>query len=336
MKTSKIQNIIFYIFLIIGSSSLLCSNIMMRNHPANAYLIPILILPILIFILFFSKINLNIKDIINNKILNIISLLYTIISSFIHVLAYLKITNDYFYNLTPPFLILIIILLLSIYFSSYGINNIFNIGFVISIFCFLLIIITIFFNPSFLSLKTNMFNNIKIENKFYLLSYIFIYIDILFISIFNKNSTLSKKSYLLIIIVSIIINSLLIIQNYLLFRYEFFISNKIPYISKYLVISSKNIFEHFDLLYLIFITLYIITKLSLNIEIFRVSLKIKRNEYKIFSFLFILLIPITITKKLKIDVNIINYIMIISSILLLIILSISSINNWRKYGEKYK
>lgn len=332
MNTSTFQKIIVYIFLTTGSSSLLSSNIMMRNHYENAYLIPICLLPIILFGVIFINNNLNnIKPILNKRLLKLFGILYLIISTFILVLSYLKITNNYFYFLTPPLLILILILLLSLFISNYGLSNIFNFSFIISIFIFLLILLTL------ISTKYNKSLNHIIEpninNLHLIINYLFVYLDVIFISLFNPCIKTTKKNYITITLFSILVNSLLIFQNYILFNSEFFLSNKFPYISKYFTFSFNFLFEHIDLLYLVFITFYIIIRISINTEIFRLICKFKRDNCKIYIFAIVILLLSLLSSLFSINLQVINYIMLLTSFILILFLIIYKIQSRRVSNE---
>ncbi len=317
MKLNTQQYIIFNIYLLLGTSSLTINNTFMKNEPSSAFFIPLLTLPIIL--LLSSIINFKkdcIKKITNNSVLKYILFFYLLISSFIFIINYLVITNDYFYKLTPPLIILIILLLTSIFLSSYGIKNIIFIGFIFSIFIFILEIICILFN---IQIDFTLLNhlNIQINNKLYLFNYIFLYLDILLIPLFC-NYQIKFKNNLIIYSISIVIQSLLIFNNYLIYPHELFIYNKIPYLSKYMTISTNTLFEHFDICYLIIITIFFIFKLAINNEIYRIIFKIKRSSYKIYLFSIILIILSYIANYFKININIINYLMFSSSILLLL------------------
>lgn len=279
----------------------------------NAYLISICLFPFLLLGLSFINKNLNnLKNILNNKLLKFISIVYILISSFILVISYLKITNNFYYYLTPPLLILILILLLCLFISNFGLTNIFKFTFIISILSLILMIFT--FVPFKIDNSLNFKINSKINDYYLLFNYLFAYFDVIFVSLFQPSIKLSKKNYLITILSCIIINTVLIYQNYILFDKKFFLSNKFPYISKYLAISFNNIFEHIDLVYLIFITLYIIIRLSINTELFRLLCCFKRKTYKTSIFMFILIFFSIISNLFNINLNVINYIMFVSSL----------------------
>lgn len=330
MKISKYCYICFNIFLICGINSLYASNIIMRNFPYNGYIIPLLLLP---FVLLLTTILFNnlesLKLVINNRFIRILFLLYLILSAYILIINYLKITNDYFYNITPPLIVLIIILFLSLFISSYGINNIINVGFIFSILIFSIGLILFIMNPT----NNNINNNYQFNDYYLLIGNLFIYLDILLLPPFCSYKA-SKKDIYIILTISTIINTLLILKNYLLFDSSFFIDHKYPYISKFLFISINNYFEHFDLYYLIIITIFIIFKLSINIEEYRILCKIKKNSILNIIFILILISIISLSSYLNISLFVINILMIITSCILIMSLVSIKIISWRNYEKR--
>lgn len=330
MKLSNAQFMIFNLFLIIGGSSLSISNMMIQNHPHIAFLIPLLILPIILLFSFLKPINL--KLIFNNIILKSLLLLYLMISSYILIINYLKITNNYFYNLTPPLVILIIILLLTIYISTYGIKNIIFVGTFVGFVTFILYFFTLF---DFNNYDFNLISKIdfKLNNPFNLFNYLFIYLDILILPLFVKVKSKSKN-FILIYILSCLINCLLILINYLYFDSNFFISSSFPYISKFLTSTNNILFEHLDITYLIIITFFIVFKLSINIEISRILLKIKKTSLKQLLIPIILLLITYLSSFLRISINILNIIMFISSCLIMSLILLNKLLEKVSYAKR--
>ncbi len=317
MKLNKTQYIIFSIFLLLGSSSLTINNTLMKTEPSSSFIIPIILLPIIILLsLLIKNDEGSIKKIITNKILKLILFLYIIISSFIFIINFLVITNDYFYKLTPPLIILIVLLLISVFVSSYGIKNIIFIGFIFSLFAFILELICVVFN---INIDLTLLNNlhIRINHKLYLINYLYLYLDILLIPLFCTFK-IDFKSNLIIYSISILMQTLLIFNNYLIYPYNLFIYNKIPYLSKFLTISTNTLFEHFDICYLIIITTFFIFKISINNEIYRLIFKIKKNSFKLYFFIIFLILLSFVSNFFKINIDVINYLMLISSILILL------------------
>lgn len=330
MKTNKFQYLFFNCFLLVGAASMAVSNIIMRNYTNNAYLVYLFLLPFILltpFLLPNSKQSLKIC--LNNTLLRILFLAYQLIFNFILIIVYLKITNDFYYSLTSPTIILILFLLVAVFFSTYGVKNIFHIGFVISLITSCLMLL-----PSISTIKYD-FNLLKdaevvIDSYLPLLGFIFIYLDILITPIFLPNQTISKKHYFILFLIAAIINTLLILQNYLFFDFQYFIMTKFPYITKYLVFSNYHHFEHLDLLYLIFITIYFFFRISLNIEYSRIFLKIKRKNYLVFTIPIFLFILVYISPNFNITMIAINWIMFSCTVTIFLFLILFKIMSRRR------
>ena len=320
MKTNKFQYLFFNCFLLVGVASMAVSNIIMRNYTNNAYLVYLFLLPLILLTpLILPNSKQSLKICLNNTLLRILFLSYQLIFSFVLIILYLKITNDFYYNLTSPTIILLLFLLVAVFFSTYGVKNIFHIGYVISIITSCLMILQLI---STIKYDFNLLKDTKLAIDSYLplLGFIFIYLDILITPIFLPTKSISKKDYFILFLIATIVNTLLILQNYLLFDFQYFIMTKFPYITKYLVFSNYSHFEHLDLLYLIFITIYFFFRMSLNTEYSRIFLKIKRNNYLIFIIPIILFILIYISPNFDITMEAINWIMFICTITIFLFL----------------
>lgn len=325
MKTSKFQYLFFNCFLIVGAASLSVSNVMMQNYPKNSYIIYLFLLPLILIIPLIAPIGKDsLKNVTSNLFLKILFISYQIISNLIFIFAYLKVTNDYYYNITPSIVIFIIILLTTVFFSTYGVRNIFHIGFVLSCFELLIILVTIFTDVKYdFNLVKN--NHLQIDNYLFLLGYLYIYLDVLFLPIFLPYNGISKKDLLIINLIASIICTLLLLQNYLFFDYRFFIATKYPYLSKYLVFTNNLHFEHLDILYLIFISIYFFFRLSLNIEFTRIIMRIRRQSFLIIIFPAILFSCTILTNYIHFNAEIINYLMIVATVISLLFFTILKI-----------
>lgn len=330
MKLNKIQYLFFNGFLILGASSLISSNMMMQLFTSSAYLIPLLVLPIVSILLYFIPNTFSLKTILSSTFSRIILLLYLLLNSYLFVISYLKVTNDYFYNLTPPLIILIIVLCLSLFISLYNVKDIFKIGFVISfisICSFILILLnTIEYDFSLV------IHHFSLDHNYLFLScFLFIYLDVLINQIFIVDHQTKRKDFFILFVIIAIINAILIFKNYLFFNYEFFIQAKFPYIYKYLVYSNKLIFEHLDILYLVFITIFFVFKIALSIEYSRIILKIKKNSPILLIFIITLVTLSLISNLLDIGLEIISYLMICAScLLILFFITLKFKKQWRK------
>lgn len=333
MKLKKSILILANLYLILGATSIFSSNMMMILYPTNAYLIPFFILLLLSFTLFFIPKKHYLKSILNSKILKILLLTYTIISTYLFMISYLKITYDYFYNLTSPMVILSIILLISLLISLYSAIDIINFSVIITSLILSMFTLILFNTIKYdFSLIIKNFNpNI---NLFYLPSFIFIYLDVFIFNIFTDEVKLNKKDYFFIFLISSLINSFLIVKNYLFFHPDFFINAKFPYLFKYLVYSNKNIYEHLEILYLAVITVFFIFKLATTLRNIRITLKFKKSNPILFFILLFFILILYLSNYLDINFMIINYLMLASTIFLILFLIILKIKHKGETNEK--
>ncbi len=333
MKKLNIQYLFFISFLIIGNASLITSNTIMRRNNSYGFIVYLTILIFLLILTFlFNKANLSIKTILKSYVLRTILLLYFIISSFLIIIAFIKLTNDYFYRLTSPLIFLALFLGISQLLSSYGIKNIISIGFIMSILCLFLKLITITSSTkfSFSSIDFNTISNFDFLNS---IGYIFCFLDFFIIPLFICEKQNNKCNYFIIIIL-VIVNTYLILENYLFFDSEYFLNAKYPYISKYLVYKHNRFIEHYDLFYLIITSIYFIFRLGTIFYIMRILLKQKANKYTNLIIPISLFIITYIIDFLEFSIDTIYYLMITSTILVLIYLLLVYIKKWRIKYEK--
>lgn len=315
MKTHKIQYLFFTCFLTIGASSLVISNSMMQLYPKNGYLLYLFLLPFILLITYLAPISKDsLKQVTTHPFLRFIFILYQVITNFILIIVYLQIANDFYYNMTSPVVIFAVVLLAAVFLSAYGVRNIFHLGFVISVICTILVfsLLLIHTKGDFNLIKTN---NISLNHYLPLVGYLFIFFDILLLPIFLPYNKITKTNLQVVMIIAVIINTFLILQNYLLFDYHFFLRIRYPYIVKYFVFSNNLHFQHLDLLFFIFITIYLFFRLSLNIEFTRIIIRIRRQSPLIIMFPLIMFLLILLGKDLLISSKNFNYLMIICSFL---------------------
>lgn len=186
--------------------------------------------------------------------------------------------------------------------------------------------------PSISTIKYD-FNLLKdaevvIDSYLPLLGFIFIYLDILITPIFYPIKPFQKNIILFYFLIATIINTLLILQNYLFFDFQYFI-DKFP-IYKIFGFSNYHHFEHLDLLYLIFITIYFFFRISLNIEYSRIFLKIKRKNYLVFTIPIFLFILVYISPNFNITMIAINWIMFSCTVTIFLFLILFKIMSRRR------
>ncbi len=309
MKNNTFQFLFFTGFLLIGAASLVTSNNIMANFSNNGYLVYLFLLPLILLLpLLLSNHKVTLKICFTHPILKILFLSYQILSNFILITSYLKVTNDYYYSLTSPTIIFIIFLFASLFFTNYGIRNILHIGFVLSCITLTLMLFPLTSNADYDFVLLNN-TSLELNLDISILGFLFIYLDSFLLLVFNPSSNISKKHFFILFLIISLINTGLILQNYLLFDFQYFLTRKFPYITKYLVFSNYYHYLHLDLFYLIFITIYFLFKLSINIEYSRIILEIKRNSYKIFLIPLFLFVLIYISPYFDLTVKNLNWLM---------------------------
>lgn len=288
MKKYNYQYYIFGIYLICGSFSLFASNLAMNIFSSYSYVIFFTLLPILfLFILFFPKKRNVLMALSRHHLLRILLYLYLILSSFFQLFSYINVISDYYYPLTPKYVLFFLLLLCSLFIGHYGLSNIAKMGFVLFLCTLSLYSITIFSETKhdFLLLQTNMKTAIQ---PFYALSFIFVFLDVFLLFLLLPFEKVKKTHLFLVLLVGILISSLFIFENYLFFPEQFFDNVKYPYIFKYLSYKKAQFFEHFDLLYLICVSLYMLLHLGMQQEMARLVLLKKRKTISAFLFPIIL------------------------------------------------
>ena len=288
MKKYNYQYYIFGIYLICGSFSLFASNLAMNIFSSYSYVIFFALLPILfLFILFFPKKRNVLMALSHHHLLRIILYLYLILSSFFQLFSYINVISDYYYPLTPKYVLFFLLLLCSLFIGHYGLSNITKMGFVLFLCTLSLYSITLFSETKhdFLLLQTNMKSSIQ---PFYTLSFIFVFLDVFLLFLLLPFEKVKKTNLFLVLLVGIFISSLFIFENYLFFPAQFFDNVKYPYIFKYLSYRKSQFFEHFDLLYLVCVSLYMLLHLGMQQEMARLVLLKKRKTISAFLFPIIL------------------------------------------------
>lgn len=304
MKKYNYQYYIFGIYLICGSFSLFASNLAMNIFSSYSYVIFFALLPVIfLFIIFFPKRRNLLKVLSKHRLLQIILYLYLILSSFFQLFSYINVISDYYYPLTPKYVLFFLLLLSSLFIGHYGLSNISKMGFVLFICTLLLYSITLFSETKhdFLLLQTNMKTSIQ---PFYVLSFIFVFLDVFLLFLLLPFENVKKTNLFLVILVGMVISSLFIFENYLFFPSDFFDNVKYPYIFKYLSYRKTQFFEHFDLLYLICVSIYMLLHLGMQQEMARLILLKKRKNILAFLFPVMLILLYFILKSFNFTTNI--------------------------------
>lgn len=274
----NIQPLFFISFMSCGGFSLFASNILMKLFPHTGHMVLILLLPLnLFFALIISTIRIQIKDILDSKILKIILLLYLFGCGYLSFCAYLNIISDHYYPLTSKLVIFLLIILGCYFFSTYGVKNIAKVGFVISIITTLLYALTIFSETKHDFNLLN-YNTVKFDHPLFMFTCLFIYLDGFITFIFLPTEKISKTKAIFYVLLVTLTTGLFILENYVFFPSVYFEQIKYPYLLRYYSYRNNNFLEHLDILYLICTTIFFIFHFAIQLDIFRILLKQKRKS----------------------------------------------------------
>lgn len=325
MRNYHFQCLLFNSFLICGGISLFLANVVIKTFPTISFLIFIILIPITsLFVLLIPKFNCSIKTIINNKLLRTLSLLYTVLSGSFFIISYINVVSDYYFHETSKFIVLLLIIATCLFLSSYRLLNIFKIGFVIS-FIIIIFFLLIFTNTTKYDLLLLRYNSINFSNWYKFIYFIFIYLDSLLLLLFLPIRHFSKSKIISSIIITSVISSLMIFENYLFFVPSYFVNAKHPYLIKFFAYNNNRFFEHYDIFYLILITIYIVFSFSIKCEMSRILFKGKNNSFKNFLFPIFVIISFFITRDMDFNEILTENIILSFSIILISFFIIFSI-----------
>lgn len=296
MMTEKIKIIILSTLLTLVTASIGITSLISNIFKGTTILI---LLSSLIFIIVLISItnlgDINLKCLINNPILKLLSIIY-LSFSLIYYLSILGILiNNIFYVVTPMSITIGVILILVTILSNNKriITN--NLFFILSI---ISIIFILFF--SFLFPNGNLlleYVNID-KNSIYLYSYIILFSDLIFYKLFfltKCNYNLSKT----FIISSIIAIILLSFYTYLDLTITKINYSNTPFrnILKYLlVLPNSNVY--FDLLYLVIVFIVFVFKILIFGDYLRIFFLLKKSiKNYFFIYLILFLVGNTIVNQ---------------------------------------
>lgn len=278
----NIKFILLFSINLILMNNLILSNYIMNLYPESGYLIHIILGIISVILVLFLPNNLvNIKEkILNNKYCKFfisITLLFIIIIT-ISISIY-HISERFFY-LTPTFLIVLFIMYFIFLILKADINNLLNITLLSFIF---IIIISSFHLFSKTRLDANFIKPFSFifKNPLIIFSFIGFYLEglIYIIPLNTKNLAIRKLDIIISIIIGSIISSFLLLQNTLYLTPSFFNDLNYPALYRFRLYFGPKYIEHFDNFLLLIISLFIIPKISLYLDLLRVTLNIKKSVY---------------------------------------------------------
>lgn len=323
--TGKIKIIILSTLLTLITASIgitaLISNIF-KGSTIYIMLSSLVIIIVLIGILDIG--NINLKDLIKNPIIKLLSIIF-LSFSIIYYLSILSIMiNNLFYVITPITIILstslILIIMLSINKKIINLSIFFVLCIIIS---FIFILFTFLFPKSNLLLET-----ISIDSSnIYLYSYIILLVDLIYYKIYFSTKP-NKKISKMLIYSSIIAIIVLSFYTYLDLTITNLHYTNTPFrnLLKYLLVLPNNSI-YFDLLYLIIVYLLLLFKILIFGDLLRIFILLKKNIKNFFLiYLFIFLVGNTMINLIKDETNFLyNFLSIMTCISILIIFVIGGV-----------
>lgn len=320
LKIIILSTLLTLISASIGITSLICKIF----EGTTIYILLSSAVIIVVFVSLIDLGNIKIKELINNPLIKILSIIF-LSFSLIYYLSILGILiNNLFYIITPMTITISITLILVIILSCNKrlINN--NIFFILGIIStFFIIFFTILFPSSNLKLDI-----VQIDKRsIYLYSYIILIVDLIFYKLHfsqKPDKTLSK---------TLIISSLMAIILLSFYTYLDLTITKVNYtntpfrnILKYLlVLPNSNIY--YDLLYLIIVFIVIVVKLIIYGDYLRIFLLCKKNiKSYFFIYLIVFLVGNTLVNQVKNEMIYLNNLLaILTCISILLFISIGGV-----------
>lgn len=315
-KQNNLNFIIYHTLLSTLGLFLVCNNYLIKINPKSSF-IWIIVLGLLSIILLLFLPN----KIDNKKHQNIIKhllSLYYILSSSLYLSLATYIIIYYFFSNMNYFILPLLLLLMILLFSFFKKVILYNVGLLILIITFLLNFVFIF-NTSLgdINLIHNIINSkFSIINFVKLFSMLFLFIDPIAFYYNNiiDNKTNIKKSIIISNTFATIISSFTILINYLFYSYQYLDTINYPAFSSIFLFLGPEFIDHFSIMILINILIFIFLKCSMNIN----SISSKKF-INIFSCLIIYLVIIISFKYYTNYIELTYHFGLILSILILLI-----------------
>lgn len=327
-KQNNLNFIIYHTLLLTLGLFLVCNNYVMRVDSKSSIILLLIpsIISIICLLFLPNKISTSFKK---NKFISLTLSLYYIISTSLFISLATYIIIFYFFS-NMNFLMLSLLLLLMVFlFSTFNKKAIYNVGLLILIITFLLNFVFLF-NTSLgeLNLIYNVINSkITLVNSLKSLCLLFIFLDpIVFYYnniIDNKNNI--KRNIIISIICSSLISILSIGINYLFYSHQYLQTLIYPAFSSIFLFLGPEFIDHFSIMILINILVFIYVKCSLNLN----SIS-KNSSLNIFSCLLIYLLIIFMFNIFNSYTKLTFFFGIILTILILIIYMFTIFKNKRK------
>lgn len=299
------KSILLIILLTIVSGSIGITPFLSSIFKDNSVLIILSYVVIIICLLsLFNINNTTFKELLHNPVNRAFSIVYLLLSIVYYICLMGVLINNLFYIITPMTISLSVITILMIILSfNKRIINI-NLFFILGVFSsFILIFFIIFFPNS--NLKLNLLS-FKLDH-IYLLSYLILFIDLIFYKLYfsSRKDKPTNKSLIISTIIAFILLSFFAFLDLTITRINY-TNSPFNNILKYLlVLPSSNVY--FDLLYFIVIIIFLVFKIIILTENLRVLLLKKKTEVFFFiAYFIIFLISNTIVNLVKDENKLLN------------------------------
>lgn len=322
MKNQKTINFIIYQSLTyIFSFYYILNNYLIKYFPKYSFMIPVMLCIILLpFLILLPKYNLSRFK--NSFLLKFIKSTYYLLSNIVYITIGVYTITHYFYGNIGFNLLTVLFVLIILLISLFKNKQIYNITTTIFIIVFALNFL-ILLNTSFGDLKLLYdldFKNIFNKDVVYIIGILFLFLDPI---IFYFNNSIEsniniKKSIIISLLISSSLTSLIIFVNYLFYSHAYLQTLIFPAFSSLSVYLGPEFIDHFTILILINVFVFIILKCSFNVTLI-VSDIHNSNLTNIIACLIMLITSFVMFKIFNNYYQIIFYIGIISTLLLIIL-----------------
>lgn len=259
-------------------TSIFSSNLAMNLYPRNAFFIPLIIGTVVILLAFFlpSSPSSYFSRVMKRPFFRIVLAIYLLISTIFFLTICLMILKSNFYFTTPSYILIVLAGACVVFLTLSPLASFLNVALtVLVVVAFINGLQIVNVNTRDVSLLLPL--NFKIPKVYQLLMFLCYFFDILIFYFLNfpKNSAMNKKTFILSTIITTIISTWFILDNYTYFSYQFFQGLDFPSLYRFKIYIGPKYLEHFDILLAINVTTFMIIKGGLNTSLLRSTLGIK-------------------------------------------------------------
>lgn len=268
-------------FNILFLNLLLTSNLAIHFFPKNAYLIPLLLGLIAIFLyLLLPKLKQNFQNSFMKSNLRVILLFYLYFSTLLLLYVSFQIFSHFFYFITPTYL-LIIVMMFFLFITKISFKPLFSLLIIhyVVIFLLMLIILANFSHKDFYLLDFSF----SFSKPYLILGLISLSLDNILLIFVPTKKTINKFNFIIGIFLGSLFSCWFILDNYTFVNFKFFYDLDFPSLYRYKIYIGPKYIEHLDNFLNLFLSFYIFLKALFNMELFRIY-SLKKNNY-IFRFI---------------------------------------------------